>query len=62
MAVDVMTTLKIGITAYEEMKARTLRIARGERGRIRPKLAHDRVELELSLVGSSVAERGREVG
>ncbi len=26
-----MTTLKVGIASYEEMKARTLRIARGER-------------------------------
>ena len=25
-----MTTLKVGIASYEEMKARTLRIARGE--------------------------------
>lgn len=30
-----MTTLKIGIASYEEMKARTLAIARGER-RVRP--------------------------
>jgi predicted transcriptional regulator len=26
-----MTTLKVGIASYEDMKARTLRIARGER-------------------------------
>jgi predicted transcriptional regulator len=26
-----MTTLKVGIASYDEMKARTLRIARGER-------------------------------
>jgi predicted transcriptional regulator len=26
-----MTTLKIGIASYEEMKARTMAIARGER-------------------------------
>lgn len=26
-----MTTLKVGIASYEEMKARTLRVARGER-------------------------------
>jgi predicted transcriptional regulator len=25
-----MTTLKVGIASYEEMKARTIRIARGE--------------------------------
>ncbi len=25
-----MTTLKVGIASYEEMKARTMRIARGE--------------------------------
>jgi predicted transcriptional regulator len=30
-----MTTLKVGIATYEEMKARTLTVARGER-RIRP--------------------------
>ena len=29
-----MTTLKVGITSYEDMKARTLAIARGE---LRPK-------------------------
>jgi predicted transcriptional regulator len=26
-----MTTLKIGITSYDEMKARTMAVARGER-------------------------------
>jgi predicted transcriptional regulator len=26
-----MTTLKVGVASYEDMKARTLRIARGER-------------------------------
>lgn len=30
-----MTTLKVGIASYEEMKARTMEVARGER-RIRP--------------------------
>jgi predicted transcriptional regulator len=30
-----MTTLKVGIASYEEMKARTMAIARGER-RVRP--------------------------
>jgi len=128
-----MTTLKVGIASYEEMKARTLRIARGEhrvargepkvwftstesfakvlsagnrevlriiaekapgsldelaqftgraksnlsrtlktmegyglvrlvrgeRGRIAPKVAHDRVELDLPLTTSITAERER---
>jgi predicted transcriptional regulator len=30
-----MTTLKVGIASYEEMKARTMRVARGER-RVEP--------------------------
>jgi len=129
-----MTTLKVGIASYEEMKARTLRIARGEhrggargpkvwftstesfakvlsagnrellriiaekapesldelaritgraksnlsrtlktmegyglvrlergaRGRIAPKVAHDRVELDLPLARPKAAERKRE--
>jgi predicted transcriptional regulator len=129
-----MTTLKVGIASYEEMKARTLRIARGEhsvapgepkvwftstesfakvlsagnrellriiaekapgsldelaqitgraksnlsrtlktmegyglvrlergeRGRITPKVAHDRVELDLPLTWSKDTERKRE--
>ena len=128
-----MTTLKVGIASYEEMKARTLRIARGEhrvapaepkvwftstesfakvlsagnrellrviaektpgsldelaqltgraksnlsrtlktmegyglvrlergaRGRITPKIVHDRVELDLPLTRSKRAERKR---
>jgi predicted transcriptional regulator len=34
-----MTTLKVGIASYEEMKARTMRIARGERrGASEPKV------------------------
>jgi predicted transcriptional regulator len=35
-----MTTLKVGIASYDEMKARTMRIARGEqrRGRGEPKV------------------------
>jgi predicted transcriptional regulator len=35
-----MTTLKVGIASYEEMKARTLAVARGERrvGRNEPKV------------------------
>ncbi len=54
-----MTTLKVGIASYEEMKARTMAVARGarrvkagergERGRITPKVMHDRVELDLPL-------------
>ena len=28
---DPMTTLKVGIASYEEMKARTMAVARGER-------------------------------
>jgi predicted transcriptional regulator len=130
---DPMTTLKVGIASYDEMKARTLRIARGEhrvargeprvwftstesfakvlsagnrdllrviaekapssldelaqitgraksnlsrtlktmegyglvrlergeRGRITPKVAHDRVELELPLTLSKAGERQR---
>jgi predicted transcriptional regulator len=35
-----MTTLKVGIASYEEMKARTLRIARGEH---RPSSAEPRI-------------------
>jgi predicted transcriptional regulator len=128
-----MTTLKVGIASYEEMKARTMRIARGEhrasgepkvwftstesfakvlsagnrkllriiaektpgsldelaqitgraksnlsrtlktmegyglvrlerseRGRIMPKVVHDRVELDLPITGPKGAERKRE--
>ena len=55
-----MTTLKVGIASYEEMKSRTMRIARtmegyelvrsewGECGRIAPKVGYDRVELALT--------------
>ncbi len=130
-----MTTLKVGIASYEEMKARTLRVARGEqrvgagepkvwftstesfakvlsagnrdllrviaerapgsldelatltgrkksnlsrtlktmagyglvrlergeRGRIAPKLTHDRIALDLPLVEDGMAAREREV-
>jgi predicted transcriptional regulator len=34
-----------------------VRLERGERGRIAPKVAHDRVELELPLTGSNEAGR-----
>ena len=38
-----------------------VRLERGERGRITPKVAHDRVELDLPLTWSKDAERKREV-
>jgi len=59
-----MTTLKVGIAGYEDMKARTLktmagyglvRLERGERGRITPRVTHDRVELDLPLTPSRKA-------
>ncbi|SKA27312.1 hypothetical protein SAMN02745126_04638 [Enhydrobacter aerosaccus] len=50
-----MTTLKVGVATYKEMKARPLAVARGERGRITPKVMHDRVELELPLAVSRKA-------
>jgi predicted transcriptional regulator len=37
-----------------------VRLERGERGRITPKVAHDRVELDLPLTWSKGAERKRE--
>jgi predicted transcriptional regulator len=37
-----------------------VRLERGERGRITPKVAHDRVELHLPLTRSKVPERKRE--
>ena len=37
-----------------------VRLERGERGRITPKVAHDRVELDLPLTGSKDTERKRE--
>jgi len=37
-----------------------VRLERGERGRITPKVAHDRVELELPLTGLKDAEHRRE--
>ena len=36
-----------------------IRLERGERGRITPKVAHDRVELDLPLTWSKDAERKR---
>jgi hypothetical protein len=59
-----MTTSKVGIASYEEMKARTsrtvagnglVRFERGERGRIVPKAIRDRVELGLPLTLSRKA-------
>ena len=50
-----MTTLKVGVASYEDMKARTMAVARGERGRITPKVMHDRVELDLPLTLSRKA-------
>lgn len=52
-----MTTLRVGIASYEEMKARTLAVARGER-RIQPGepqgVVHlDRVVREDSLGAQS---------
>ncbi len=41
-----MTTLKVGIADYEEMKARTMRIARGEhRGQEEPDRRHEPEQL-----------------
>ncbi len=37
-----------------------VRLERGERGRIRPKVAHDRVELDLPLTRSNDSKRKRE--
>ncbi|MPZ21732.1 MAG: helix-turn-helix domain-containing protein [Luteitalea sp.] len=37
-----------------------VRLQRGERGRIAPKVAHDRVELDLPLTSPTDAERKRE--
>jgi predicted transcriptional regulator len=37
-----------------------VRLERGERGRIRPKVAHDRVELALPLIWSKGSDRKRE--
>ena len=37
-----------------------VRLERGERGRIRPKVAHDRVELALPLTRSKGSDRKRE--
>ena len=50
-----MTTLKVGIASYEEMQARTMAVERGERGRITPKLQHDRVALDPPLPLSRTA-------
>jgi predicted transcriptional regulator len=37
-----------------------VQLERGERGRIAPKVAHDRVELDLPLTGTKDAERKRD--
>ena len=37
-----------------------VRLERGERGRIAPRVVHDRVELDLPLAGSEKAVRERE--
>lgn len=39
-----------------------VRLARGERGRIMPKVVYDRVELDISLTQSKDAHRTREAG
>ena len=42
-----MTTLKVGIASYEDMKARTMAVARGEQ-RIAPERAEGLVHLDRS--------------
>jgi predicted transcriptional regulator len=56
-----MTTLKVGIASYEEMKARTMAVARGERrGAAIPRDSHAqqaaRVQLDLPL---TMSRKGR---
>jgi predicted transcriptional regulator len=38
-----------------------VRLERGDKGRITPKVTHDRVELDLPLVGSSDTDQSRKV-
>ena len=38
-----------------------VRLERGDKGRITPKVTHDRVELDLPLIGSSDADQSRKV-
>jgi len=38
-----------------------VRLERGDKGRITPKVTHDRVELDLPLIGSSDTDQSRKV-
>jgi predicted transcriptional regulator len=51
-----MTTLKVGIASYDEMKARTLRIARGEQLRDEPKVWFTSTESFAKLLSANNRE------
>jgi predicted transcriptional regulator len=59
-----MTTLKVGIASYEEMKARTLRIARGEHrvARGEPKIWFTSTESFAKLLSAGNRELLRIIG
>jgi hypothetical protein len=39
-----------------------VQLERGDKGRITPKITHDRVELDLPLIGSRDTDQSRKVG
>jgi hypothetical protein len=60
MAMELIARVKQADTYPQAMQYGIVRLKRGERGRIAPKLANVRVELDLPLTWSKDADRKRE--